>query len=185
MKTVIFGCVFGLGLVAAIVWVAQSPAGRASRGYEQGASERASPGPDRRSVAAIASPNRTPSPPAAPSPANVRSAPGPSDRGHDEDSEAQIMSRLHDLGARDAALTVDLARRGNALFPDGPGAPERASILIHALASQGKSADARGEAEEMVNRYPDSDWVREIERFTGAHRHRNIRVNGEGGLEYY
>ena len=37
----------------------------------------------------------------------------------------------------------------------------------------------------MVNHYPDSSWVREIEGFTGAHRHRNIRVNDAGQLEYY
>lgn len=41
------------------------------------------------------------------------------------------------------------------------------------------------EAEGMVNRYPDSRWVREIEEFTGAHRHRNIRVTASGALEYY
>jgi hypothetical protein len=32
----------------------------------------------------------------------------------------------------------------------------------------------------MVKHYPDADWVREIERFTGAHRHRNIRANSAG-----
>jgi hypothetical protein len=45
--------------------------------------------------------------------------------------------------------------------------------------------EARGEAEKMVNAYPDSAWVREVERFTGAHRHRNVRVNDAGVLEYY
>jgi hypothetical protein len=34
----------------------------------------------------------------------------------------------------------------------------------------------------MVNHYPDSDWVREVERFTGAHRHRNASVNDAGQL---
>jgi hypothetical protein len=56
------------------------------------------------------------------------------------------------------------------------------SILIHVLAEQGLHSEARGEAERMVNRYPDSRWVREIERFTGAHRHRNIRVDEQGKL---
>ena len=46
-------------------------------------------------------------------------------------------------------------------------------------------SEARGEAEYMVNHFPDSSWVREIEGFTGAHRHRNIRVNDAGQLEYY
>jgi hypothetical protein len=46
-------------------------------------------------------------------------------------------------------------------------------------------SEARGAAERMVNHYPDSDWVREIERFTGAHRHRNVRLNDAGEIEYY
>jgi hypothetical protein len=33
-----------------------------------------------------------------------------------------------------------------------------------------------------VNHYPDSDWVREIERFTGAHRHRNLRITDGGAM---
>jgi len=64
-------------------------------------------------------------------------------------------------------------------------AARRASVLIHALADQGRSAEARGAAEVIVNRAPDSPWVREVERFTGAHRHRSLRVNGEGRIESY
>jgi hypothetical protein len=64
-------------------------------------------------------------------------------------------------------------------------APESASILIHALSSLGRTSEARGEVEDMVNRYPDSEWVREIEQFTGAHRHRNIRLNDSENLDYY
>jgi hypothetical protein len=37
----------------------------------------------------------------------------------------------------------------------------------------------------MVNHYPDSDWVREIEGFTGAHRHRNLRLNDAGEVVSY
>jgi hypothetical protein len=37
----------------------------------------------------------------------------------------------------------------------------------------------------MVNGYPDSDWVREIERFTGAHRHRSVRLNDAGVIEFH
>ncbi|MES1208158.1 MAG: hypothetical protein ABUS79_19660 [Pseudomonadota bacterium] len=45
--------------------------------------------------------------------------------------------------------------------------------------------EARGEAERMVNDLPDSAWVREVERFTGAHRHRNLRFNDAGAIETY
>ena len=47
------------------------------------------------------------------------------------------------------------------------------------------SSAARARAEQMVNHYPDSEWVREMERFTGAHRHRNLRVNEQGVLEAF
>jgi hypothetical protein len=98
--------------------------------------------------------------------------------------EARLMARLRLAAGSDPALAVQLAREGNRRFPDSRDAPERTSILIHALAGQDLSMEARGEAEEMVNHYPDSEWVREIERFTGAHRHRNVRVNDAGVLEY-
>jgi hypothetical protein len=99
--------------------------------------------------------------------------------------EAVSMTRLRRTAESDPARAIALAREGNQRFPDSADAPERTSILIHALAAEGLAMQARGEAEEMVNRYPDSQWVREIERFTGAHRHRNIRLNDAGVLVYY
>ena len=99
--------------------------------------------------------------------------------------EAELMRLLRSASGNDPALAVELAREGNRRFPASPEAPERTSIMIHALSEQGLTSEARGAAEDMVNRYPDSSWVREIERFTGAHRHRNIRVDAQGRLEYY
>jgi hypothetical protein len=95
------------------------------------------------------------------------------------------MARLREVAGRDPTLAVALAREGNRRFGKSADAPERTAILIHALADLGRAMEARGEAESMVNDYPDSPWVREIERFTGAHRHRNVRVNDAGALEYY
>jgi hypothetical protein len=99
--------------------------------------------------------------------------------------EAALMAELRRIKDSDPARALELCRTGKQRFHDSADAPERESILIHALASQGLPSEARGEAEDMVNRYPDSPWVREIEQFTGAHRHRNVRVNAEGQLEYY
>jgi hypothetical protein len=59
------------------------------------------------------------------------------------------------------------------------------SIGIHALADRGAPSAARARAEQVVNDYADSEWVREIERFTGAHRHRNLRVSEQGVLESF
>jgi hypothetical protein len=56
--------------------------------------------------------------------------------------------------------------------------------LVHLLAAAGEAARARAEAEDLVNRYPDSDLVREVERFTGAHRHRNWRTGVNGQLTF-
>jgi len=100
-------------------------------------------------------------------------------------NEAVLMARLREVAQSDPAQAIELARAGNKKYPDSPDAPERASILIHALVTQDQLSDGRAEAEYMVNHYPDSKWVREIEGFTGAHRHRNIRVNDAGQLEYY
>ena len=125
---------------------------------------------------AAAAPNP---PPAAPAPsANVAAAVA-------RMNEAVLMARLREVARTDSAQTIELARAGNKKFPDSPDAPERASILIHALVTQNQLSEGRAEAEYMVNHYPDSSWVREIEGFTGAHRHRNIRVNDAGQLEYY
>jgi hypothetical protein len=99
--------------------------------------------------------------------------------------EAQLMAKLRSLKEDNPAAAVELARDGNNRFPDSADAPERTSILIHALTATGATSEGRGEAEKMVNHYPDSDWVREIENFTGAHRHRNLRVNSAGQIEYY
>ncbi len=95
------------------------------------------------------------------------------------------MSRLRAAKASNPKLAIELARQGNKRFPDSALAPERYSILVHALADTEQRREARGEAEFMVNHYPDSDWVREIERFSGAHRHRNIRLTDAGTIEYY
>jgi alkanesulfonate monooxygenase SsuD/methylene tetrahydromethanopterin reductase-like flavin-dependent oxidoreductase (luciferase family) len=100
-------------------------------------------------------------------------------------NEAVLMAHLREVARTDSAQAIEIARAGNKRFPDTPDAPERTSILIHALITQDKLSEGRAEAEYMVNHFPDSKWVREIEGFTGAHRHRNIRVNDAGQLEYY
>jgi hypothetical protein len=99
--------------------------------------------------------------------------------------EAQLMARLRKLAETEPEAAIALAREGNRRFPGSADAPERTSILIHALSTAGRPMEARGEAEKMVNEAPDSEWVREVERFTGAHRHRNVRVNDAGAIEFY
>jgi hypothetical protein len=101
-----------------------------------------------------------------------------------EPDEAELMSALRGARQSDPGFVVALAREGNRRFPSSADAPERTSLLIHALAEQGLASEARGEAEDMVNRYPDTRWVREVEAFTGAHRHRNLELDEAGRLRY-
>jgi hypothetical protein len=97
--------------------------------------------------------------------------------------ESVLMARLRSVAGSNFPLAVELARAGNRRFPDSLDAPERASILIHALAAQGMAKEARGEAEYAVNHYPDSSWVSDIEGFTGAHRHRNLILTDGGVIQ--
>ena len=130
-------------------------------------------------------------PPAPPAPAPPQPGPGqspstttPPPAGPEAAlNEAVLMARLRSVAGSNFPLAVELARAGNRRFPDSPNAPERASILIHALAAQGLGREARGEAEASVNHYPDSSWVQEIERFTGAHRHRNLFLTDGGVIQ--
>jgi hypothetical protein len=119
--------------------------------------------------------------PATEGPSSVPQAPTPE---AEPMSETALMSELRAFKDSDPDFAIERAREGNRRFPDSADAPERGSILIHALASAGRASEARGEAEDMVNRYPDSEWVREVERFTGAHRHRNVHVDSSGQLAF-
>ncbi|HEY3816247.1 MAG TPA: hypothetical protein VGL81_03700 [Polyangiaceae bacterium] len=96
-----------------------------------------------------------------------------------------MMARLRDLRDQDPEAAAELARNAAARFGESADAPERTSILIHALAAAGRPGEARAEAEDMVDRYPPSPWVSEVEQFTGAHNHRSVRLGEGGNLETY
>jgi len=98
--------------------------------------------------------------------------------------EAAFMTDLRVLSEMEPELAIERAKEGATRYGNSADASERRSILIHALARVGRASEARGEAERMVNECPDDAWVGEIERFTGAHRHRNIRLAANGQLEY-
>jgi hypothetical protein len=94
------------------------------------------------------------------------------------------MTRLRAVASSNPTEALELARQGNSRFPDSPDAPERTTILIHALSALDRPSEARGEAEDMVNHYPDSPWVRDVEVFTGAHRHRDVILEPDGALRF-
>jgi hypothetical protein len=165
--------------------------GRAPRVVEPPADDRAASNTPPAAAPPIAAPIVPSSPPpAAPrppgpeqSPSTTAAPPPPGSEAAKPLSEAVLMARLRAVAGSNLPLAVELARAGNRRFPDSPEAPERASILIHALAAEGMAKEARGEAEYAVNHYPDSQWVREIEGFTGAHRHRNLILTDGGQIQ--
>ena len=177
--------------IGALILAAVIAVSNARREESQDAARSAAP----RAAAAAVSPAPTPPPPSAPAAAPGAAAPNlppaappPSaatQAAVARMSEAVLMARLREVAKTDSAQAIEIARAGNKQYPDSPDAPERTSILIHALVTQNKLSEGRAEAEYMVNHYPDSSWVRDIEGFTGAHRHRNIRVNDAGQIEYY
>jgi len=155
------------GVVAALVTAAVlRTAGQASRSMAAYFEAPAYPTP-----VAMAKPAATPDPVAALPPGDAHpstpaAAPlsGPLD-------EPSLMAQMRAVQDTDPARARELALEGNRRFPESPGAAERAAIAIKGLALQGKLSEARGEAETMVRKYPDSPWAIEVERHTGAHRH--------------
>jgi hypothetical protein len=79
------------------------------------------------------------------------------------------MVRLRDIENGDPAVALDMAREGDVRFAGGSAAAERAMIEVKSLAREGRLSEARGAAEQMVNRYPGTPWALEVERHTGAH----------------
>jgi hypothetical protein len=95
----------------------------------------------------------------------------PPAEGAESYDEAAFMERLRSVEDSDPGLALDLAREGNLRYPTSAAAAERAKIVVKSLARLGKASEARGEAEEMVNRYAGTRWALEVEMHTGAHPH--------------
>jgi hypothetical protein len=189
MRRLAIGAVLLLGVLAVVFWRAGASSGGAAKKGESTGGEKSTPEAAKPSPPALARPlsSAAPASTVTPSTAPVtKRRPAKPLSGPEQLAEASLMARLREARAGgNQSLAIDLAREGNRRFPDSTNAPERHSILIHALADAERRSEVRGEAEFMVNHYPDSDWVREIEGFTGAHRHRNVRLTDAGDLQYY
>jgi hypothetical protein len=118
---------------------------------------RVAPEPSRAAAAALET--VTPAPPA-----KASVAPEPT-------TEDSLAATMHALEDSDPGRALELARRGQALWPAGPRAPEFAATEVKCLYRLGKPGEGRGAAEAMVNQYPTSTWALEVERQTGAHPH--------------
>ena len=129
-------------------------------------------------------PTAPPPPPAAAAqPAAPKAPPPPADvqASVAKMSEAVLMARLRELAASDPEAAIQLARAGNQRFPDSADAPERASILVHALAERAWPARRGARPNTRSTTTPTAMGPRDrgLQR---AHRHRNLRVNDAGVL---
>lgn len=76
--------------------------------------------------------------------------------------EASIMARLHELGETDPALSLELAREGNARYLQGPGAAERGWVICKSLTNLERFDEAREEAKKVVKQFPGTSWAMDV-----------------------
>jgi hypothetical protein len=56
-------------------------------------------------------------------------------------NEAVLTAHLREVAQHDSAQAIEIARAGTRSFLRGPEAPERYSILIHALVTQNQLSE--------------------------------------------
>ncbi|HEX2874541.1 MAG TPA: hypothetical protein VHP33_24980 [Polyangiaceae bacterium] len=81
-----------------------------------------------------------------------------------EADEATLMSQLRALVHTAPEQALALARRGDALFPNSPDAPERAWSVVKSLDLLKRFHEAQAEARLMLRLYPDTPWTEDVER---------------------
>jgi len=103
--------------------------------------------------------------PAAPGhPQAIQTTPTPGQAVGGVFAEAALMARLHELAETNPPLSLQLAREGNARFPDSPDAPERAWIVVKSLADLARFKEAQAEARIMLAKYPDDPRALDVQR---------------------
>jgi hypothetical protein len=78
--------------------------------------------------------------------------------------ESALLSKLRDLGMSDPLLSLTLARQGAERFANSPNAPEFEWNAVKALFNMQRIDEAKQEAENLVWRYPNSDFTRDVDR---------------------
>jgi hypothetical protein len=59
---------------------------------------------------------------------------------------------------------IALARAKNQQLPDSPEAAERAWMIVKSLDGLARHHEARAAALDIVSRYPDTPWARDVQR---------------------
>ncbi len=78
--------------------------------------------------------------------------------------EPSLMQELRKLPPPAPEVALRLAHEGNERYPDGPDAPERATIVIKSLMGMGRVDDAVDAAKAMVDKYPGTPWAADVKR---------------------
>jgi hypothetical protein len=84
-------------------------------------------------------------------------------------SEPELMTALRTLNGAAPLIALRLAREGNLRFPNSIDAPERTWHIVKSLTDLGQFAEARAEAQRMVETYPPSHWTMDIHRHVLSH----------------
>jgi hypothetical protein len=85
------------------------------------------------------------------------------------ETESQHMDRLRDTWNRDPELALKLLEAGEARFGSGTAGAERQWIKIRALTNLERFVDARKTAREMLQRFPNDNWTRDVEHHVLDH----------------
>ncbi|MDF3064411.1 MAG: hypothetical protein K0R38_12 [Polyangiaceae bacterium] len=84
-------------------------------------------------------------------------------------NERSIMNELRQLGSKDPQLSLQLARRGNAQFPNTADAPEREWYAIRALVDSGDLTEAVAAARLFVEAFPNHPLAQDVARHLLTH----------------
>jgi len=83
--------------------------------------------------------------------------------------EPTVMAELRGLMFTAPASSLQIARDGNARFPDGPDAAERGWFEVRVLVLLDRFDEARHVARRLVQRYPDTQWANDVRRHLRSH----------------
>lgn len=83
--------------------------------------------------------------------------------------EDELMRSLTELSAEDAELALQLAREGNARFPNSPRAVERDYLEVRALVNAGRLDEAVVQARAFVAAHPDDALANDVARHLLTH----------------
>ena len=92
---------------------------------------------------------------------------GSTEEGSTLKDEVEHLATLRELSRTDPARAAAMALEGHSRFRKGVFWQEREVLMIHALASSGRSAEARSRGEAFLARHPESPFAETLRRTLG------------------